>query len=94
MHKVYDALFLVSFGGPESPEEIKPFLERITEGKNIPSNRLEEIAQRYETVGGVSPLNTNMRDIKEKLEIEIKFSTFNTIVFSTECLNCKIITRN
>ncbi len=81
MNKVYDALFLVSFGGPESPEEIKPFLERITEGKNIPSNRLEEIAQRYETVGGVSPLNANMRDIKEKLEIEIENRDIDIPIF-------------
>jgi len=72
MDKTYDALFLVSFGGPESLDEVKPFLERITEGKNIPANRLEEVTQRYETVGGVSPLNANMRNIKEKLETEIK----------------------
>ena len=81
MHETYDALLLVSFGGPESLDEIRPFLERITEGKNIPSDRLEEIVQRYETVGGVSPLNANMRDIRERLEIEIKSRDINIPIF-------------
>lgn len=81
MDKTYDALFLVSFGGPESLDEVKPFLERITEGKNIPANRLEEVTQRYETVGGVSPLNANMRNIKEKLETEIKSRDIGIPIF-------------
>ena len=81
MNKTYDALLLVSFGGPENIGEIKPFLERITEGKNIPSDRLEEIAQRYETVGGVSPLNANIRNIKKKLEIEIKSRDIDIPIF-------------
>ena len=81
MNKTYDALFLVSFGGPESLDEVKPFLERITEGKNIPANRLEEVTQRYETVGGVSPLNANMRNIKEKLETEIKSRDIDIPIF-------------
>jgi len=81
MDKTYDALFLVSFGGPESLDEVKPFLERITEGKNIPANRLEEVTQRYETVGGVSPLNANMRNIKEKLETEIKSRDIDIPIF-------------
>ena len=46
MNEMYDALLLVSFGAPESLIEVKPFLERITEGKNIPSSRLEEVTQR------------------------------------------------
>ena len=78
---MYDALLLVSFGGPESLDEIKPFLERITEGKNIPSDRLEEIAQRYKTVAGVSPLNANIRNIKKNLEIEIKNRDIDIPIF-------------
>ncbi|MFL3011406.1 MAG: ferrochelatase [Acidimicrobiales bacterium] len=81
MNNMYDALLLVSFGGPESIDEIKPFLERITEGKNIPSDRLEEIAQRYKTVGGVSPLNANIRNIKKNLEIEIKDRDIDIPIF-------------
>jgi len=78
---MYDALLLVSFGGPESLDEIKPFLERITEGKNIPPNRLEEIAKRYETVGGVSPLNANIRNLKKELETEFKGRNINIPIF-------------
>ena len=91
MDKTYDALFLVSFGGPESLDEVKPFLERITEGKNIPANRLEEVTQRYETVGGVSPLNANMRNIKEKLETEIKILNMTWFLFAIPLLCIWII---
>lgn len=53
----YDAILLIAFGGPTSPEEIRPFLNRITKGIPIPPERLEEVARHYETVGGKSPLN-------------------------------------
>ena len=78
---MYDALLLVSFGGPESLDQIKPFLERIAEGKNIPPNRLKEIAKRYETVGGVSPLNSNIRNLKRELETEVKVRNINIPIF-------------
>ena len=81
MDKTYDALLLVSFGGPESLGEVEPFLQRITEGKNIPSDRLEEIVNRYKTVGGVSPLNANIRNIKNKLEFEIKGRDIDIPIF-------------
>ena len=81
MNEMYDALLLVSFGAPESLIQVKPFLERITEGKNIPSSRLEEVTKRYETVGGVSPLNANIRNIKEKLEMEIKNRDIDIPIF-------------
>jgi ferrochelatase len=53
----YDAVLLIAFGGPSSPEEIRPFLQRVTQGLRIPSERLEEVAHHYESVGGKSPLN-------------------------------------
>jgi len=53
----YDAVLLIAFGGPSSPEEIRPFLQRVTQGLRIPSERLEEVAHHYEAVGGKSPLN-------------------------------------
>jgi ferrochelatase len=53
----YDAVLLIAFGGPSSPEEIRPFLQRVTHGLRIPSERLEEVAHHYEAVGGKSPLN-------------------------------------
>ncbi|MBI2364538.1 MAG: ferrochelatase [Deltaproteobacteria bacterium] len=53
----YDAVLLIAFGGPTCPEEIRPFLARVTQGIPIPDARLEEVAHHYEAVGGKSPLN-------------------------------------
>ena len=53
----YQAVLLIAFGGPTRPEEIRPFLARVTEGLPIPPQRLEEVAHHYEAVGGRSPLN-------------------------------------
>jgi protoporphyrin/coproporphyrin ferrochelatase len=53
----YQAVLLIAFGGPNSPEEIRPFLARVTQGMDIPPHRLEEVAHHYEAVGGRSPLN-------------------------------------
>ena len=53
----YQAILLIAFGGPTSPNEIRPFLARVTKGIPIPSERLEEVACHYEAVGGKSPLN-------------------------------------
>jgi protoporphyrin/coproporphyrin ferrochelatase len=57
MSQPYDAILLIAFGGPTSPEEIRPFLNRITKAIPIPPERLEEVAHHYEAVGGKSPLN-------------------------------------
>jgi protoporphyrin/coproporphyrin ferrochelatase len=53
----YEAVLLIAFGGPTRPEEIRPFLERVTKGIPIPPERLEEVAHHYEAVDGKSPLN-------------------------------------
>jgi protoporphyrin/coproporphyrin ferrochelatase len=53
----YQAVLLIAFGGPTRPEEIRPFLARVTHGIPIPAARLEEVAHHYEAVGGRSPLN-------------------------------------
>src|SRR5918996_889271 len=52
----YDAVLLIAFGGPTCPEEIRPFLARVTKGIPIPPARLEEVARHYDDVGGKSPL--------------------------------------
>jgi ferrochelatase len=57
MTLLYDAVLLIAFGGPTCPEEIRPFLARVTQGIPIPAARLEEVAHHYEAVGGKSPLN-------------------------------------
>jgi protoporphyrin/coproporphyrin ferrochelatase len=60
----YDAVLLIAFGGPTRREEIRPFLERVTNGIPIPPQRLEEVARHYEAVGGKSPLNeTTFRQV-------------------------------
>ena len=53
----YQGILLIAFGGPTAPEEIRPFLARITRGLSIPPERIEEVAHHYEAVGGKSPLN-------------------------------------
>jgi protoporphyrin/coproporphyrin ferrochelatase len=57
----YDAVLLVSFGGPERPEDVVPFLENVTRGRGIPRERLAEVGQHYYAVGGHSPINDQCR---------------------------------
>ncbi|QBR90943.1 ferrochelatase [Nocardioides euryhalodurans] len=57
----YDALLLVSFGGPEQPDDVIPFLENVTRGKNIPRERLAEVGEHYFQFGGRSPINDQNR---------------------------------
>lgn len=57
----FDALLLFSFGGPEGPDEVMPFLENVTRGKNIPRARLEAVAEHYMLFDGVSPINEHLR---------------------------------
>lgn len=59
--QAYDALLLVSFGGPEGPDDVSPFLENVLRGKNVPRERVEEVAAHYHLFGGVSPLNDENR---------------------------------
>src|SRR5258708_4076439 len=53
----YDALLLVSFGGPEQPADVVPFLENVLRGRNVPRARLEAVAEHYDHFGGRSPIN-------------------------------------
>ncbi|HLS75694.1 MAG TPA: ferrochelatase [Nocardia sp.] len=66
-----DALVLLSFGGPERPEDVMPFLENVTRGRGVPRERLEEVAQHYLHFGGVSPINALNRDIIAAVEREL-----------------------
>lgn len=59
----FDALLLVSFGGPEKPEDVVPFLENVTRGRGIPRERLEEVGEHYFAFGGKSPINDINRDL-------------------------------
>lgn len=59
----YDALLLVSFGGPEGPDDVMPFLENVTRGRGVPRARLAQVAEHYHHFGGVSPINAQCRDL-------------------------------
>lgn len=63
----YDAVLLASFGGPEGPEEVMPFLERVTAGRGVPRERLELVAEHYYALGGVSPINEQSRALLREL---------------------------
>lgn len=67
----YDAVLLASYGGPESQEEVIPFLQRATAGRGVPPERLEEVAQHYRALGGVSPINAQNRALIAALTAEL-----------------------
>lgn len=67
MSATIDSVLLIAFGGPERPEEVRPFLQAVTAGRRIPPERLEEVARHYELIGGRSPLNALTRGQAEGL---------------------------
>ncbi len=67
----YDALLVVSFGGPEKPEDVMPFLENVVRGRGVPRERLLEVEKHYQGLGGVSPINRQCRDLIAALRPEV-----------------------
>jgi ferrochelatase len=67
----YDAVLLLSFGGPERPEDVVPFLENVTRGRGIPRERLAEVGEHYFLFGGRSPINDQCRDLLAALRSEL-----------------------
>lgn len=63
MSEPYDAVLLVSFGGPEGPADVLPFLRNVARGRDIPAARLESVAEHYQHFGGVSPINAQCREL-------------------------------
>jgi ferrochelatase len=70
----YDAVLLLSFGGPEAPAEVMPFLENVTRGRGIPTERLAVVAEHYLHFGGRSPINDQNRVLKAQLEENLQVS--------------------
>src|SRR6202051_1173447 len=68
----YDAILVVSFGGPESREEVIPFLETVLRGRNVPQERLLTVAEHYYHFEGKSPINRQTRDLISALEAELE----------------------
>jgi ferrochelatase len=67
----YDAILVVSFGGPESREEVIPFLENVLRGRNAPRERMLAVAEHYYHFGGKSPINQQIRELITALESEL-----------------------
>jgi protoporphyrin/coproporphyrin ferrochelatase len=68
----YDAILVVSFGGPEKPDDVMPFLENVLRGRNVPRDRMLAVAQHYYHFGGRSPINDQNRALIAALEGELK----------------------
>ncbi len=67
----YDAILIVSFGGPERPEDVMPFLENVLRGRNVPRERMLEVAGHYHHFDGCSPINQQCRDLIGALQKSI-----------------------
>ncbi|WP_454560774.1 ferrochelatase [Mycobacterium haemophilum] len=78
---LFDAALLLSFGGPEGPEQVRPFLENVTRGRNVPPERLDEVAEHYLHFGGVSPINginlALINELQAELDLPVYFGNRN-----------------
>ena len=72
MNQNYDAILLLSFGGPEGMDEVMPFLENVLRGRGVPAERMRAVAHHYELFGGVSPINSQNRALIAALEKELE----------------------
>ncbi|OBI80868.1 ferrochelatase [Mycobacterium sp. 1245805.9] len=72
----FDAVLLLSFGGPEGPEQVRPFLENVTRGHNVPPERLDDVAEHYLHFGGVSPINGINRALIAELRAELDLPVY------------------
>jgi ferrochelatase len=77
----YDALLLLSFGGPEQPDDVLPFLENVTQGRGIPRERLEEVGEHYFLFGGRSPINDQNRALLAAIEEDLTGSGIHLPVY-------------
>jgi len=77
----FDALLVLSFGGPEGPADVRPFLENVVRGRGVPPERLDAVEEHYQHFGGVSPLNARNREIiaavRERIELPVYFGNRN-----------------
>jgi ferrochelatase len=69
---VYDAFVLLSFGGPEKPDDVMPFLRNVVRGRGVPDERLAEVYEHYMHFGGVSPINQQCRDLLSAIKTEFQ----------------------
>jgi ferrochelatase len=67
----YDALLIVAFGGPEGPDDVGPFLDRVLRNRRVPPERRREVEEHYLRFGGVSPINAQMRALQAAVQTEL-----------------------
>ena len=72
----FDALLVLSFGGPEAPDDVMPFLENVTRGRGIPRERLASVAEHYLHFGGISPINGINRELIEQLRLQTELPVY------------------
>ena len=72
----YDALLIVSFGGPEKREDVIPFLENVLRGRNVPRERMLEVAEHYYHFDGRSPINDQNRALIDALRGVVKIPIY------------------
>jgi len=77
----YDAFLLVSFGGPEGPDDVMPFLRNVTRGRGVPEDRLAAVAEHYYAFGGVSPINQQCRDLLAAVRADFATSGLSLPVY-------------
>jgi protoporphyrin/coproporphyrin ferrochelatase len=86
----FDAVLLLSFGGPEGPEQVRPFLENVTRGRNVPAERLDDVAEHYLHFGGVSPINGINRALITELravqDLPVYFGNRNWEPYVEDCV--------
>jgi ferrochelatase len=80
-HSTHDAILIVGFGGPEGPEDVIPFLENVLRGRNVPRERMLEVAEHYRHFGGVSPINGQIRALISALKPELSRRGLNLPVY-------------
>ena len=81
MSRPFDAVLVVSFGGPEGLADIRPFLANVLRGRRIPPERLEEVAHHYELFGGVSPLTAITKRQVEGLKARLTASGLDVPIY-------------
>ena len=81
MGDAYDAFLLLSFGGPEGPDDVLPFLRNVTRGRDVPDERLEEVAEHYRHFGGVSPINGRNRELLAALHADFEVNGIDLPIY-------------
>jgi ferrochelatase len=68
----FDSVLVISFGGPQGPDDIRPFLANVLRGRRVSPERVEEVAHHYELFGGVSPITSITRQQAEGLQVRLE----------------------